>query len=174
MRSDLQNETSRRNGAQSRGPRSETGRANSSRNRYTHGLLSKTIVIEGEEPARFAALLNSLRADLQPANALEESLVEDLATCRWRQRRLLAMETVCLSTEIRSQAQARDDGAAVHSNATRAARAFDTISRDTSTLELINRHELRFSRQFNRTLQRLISLRGVPKIKNDGSNPGSD
>jgi hypothetical protein len=170
MRSDLQNETSRLNGAKSRGPLSPAGRANSSRNRYTHGLLSKTIVIEGEDSARFAALLNGLRADLLPATALEESLVEDLATCRWRQRRLLAMETACLSGEIRRLPSEPD----ADTNAERAAKAFGILSRDTPSLELITRQELRFSRQFNRTLQRLLTLQAVPKNKNDDSNPGSD
>jgi hypothetical protein len=174
MRSILQNEASRRNGAQSRGPRSATGRANSSRNRYTHGLLSKTIVIEGEEPSRFAALLNSLRADLQPVNALEESLIEDLATYRWRQRRFLAMETACLSARIRRQTQTGADSAAIRCSVARAARAFDTLSRDSCALELINRHEFRAASQFNRTLRRLLSLRAAEKHKNDASNLGSD
>ena len=171
MRSNLQNETSRHNGAKSRGPLNPTGRANPTRNRYTHGLLSKTIVIEGEDSARFAALLNGLRADLQPATALEESLVEDLATCRWRQRRLLAMETACLSSEIRRQTPEQ----AADTNSERAVKAFDILSRDTGTLERITRQELRFTRQFNRTLQRLISLQAaVRNDKNDAPNPGSD
>lgn len=173
-RTPTQQETARRNGSKSRGPITPTGKSISARNRYTHGLLSKTIVIEGEEAARFAALLHSLRTDFQPANAIEESLVEDLAICRWRQRRLLAMETASLSTEIRRQTAESTPEAPKPSNATRAVQAFTTISQTSRTLELINRHELRFSRQFNRTLDRLLTLQSARKHENDDSNPATE
>lgn len=159
MRTDLQKQASRRNGSKSRGPVSASGKAISSRNRYTHGMLSKTIVIEGEESARFAALLNSLRADLQPRNTVEESLVEDLAICRWRQRRLLAMETAFLSNQIRRQ----DPAAAAEPPVTRAVNAFTALSLETRTLDVISRYEVRFDRQFNRTLHRLYALRESEK-----------
>jgi hypothetical protein len=168
MRTDLQNETSRRNGSKSRGPKTETGKAISSRNRYTHGMLSKIIVIEGEEGARFSTLLNSLRADLLSRTYIEEGLVEELAICKWRQRRLLAMETACLTNEIR-----RQDSADTESPVTRAVAAIGNLSQDTCTLDRINRYELRFGRHFNRTLQSLLALRSAEKLKTPESNPGS-
>lgn len=169
----IQQDAARKNGSKSRGPITQPGKAISSRNRYTHGLLSKTILIEGEEAARFAALLHSLRTDLAPANALEESLIEDLAICRWRQRRLLAMETASLSTEIRRQTAESAPEPDKPSNAIRAVQALAAISQNNRTLELINRHELRFSRQFNRTLDRLHTLQSARKSKNDDSNPAA-
>lgn len=183
MRSDLQKETARLNGAKSRGPNTAAGKANSSRNHTTHGLyskrvlskrvLSKTILIEGEDPAKFAALLNAIRAALQPRNAVEESLVEDLVTCRWRQRRLLAMETACLSDEIRRQ----DPVTAAAPHVTRAVTALNTLTTENRALELINRNELRLDRQFNRTLHRLYAIRDrekQPKIDFEDSNPGTN
>lgn len=159
MKSDLQIETARRNGSRSRGPVTAAGKARASRNRYTHGMLSKNIVIEGEESARFSALLDSLREEFRPATYLEESLVEDLAFCKWRQRRLQAMETACLSREIRLL----DPVAAAESPAIRAVLALNSLAADANTLELINRYELRFDRQFNRILQRLRTLRAEQK-----------
>ncbi len=93
-RSLAQQEASRRNGAKSRGPKTQIGKSN------TLGPHAKTIVIPSEDSARFTALLNSLRAELQPASALEEILVEDLATSRRRQRRFLNMETALIARRL--------------------------------------------------------------------------
>jgi hypothetical protein len=169
MRSDLQKETSRHNGTKSRGPRTEAGKARSSRNRYNHGVYTKTIVIEGEEGRCFHALLVSLRAQLQPRTFIEEELVEDLAIYRWKQKRLLSMETASLSHKIRGQAAQ----SVAESPAIRAVQAFGDLSHDSRALELMNRYELRFARQFNRTLRQLLDLQAGEKSKNAGSNPGS-
>lgn len=169
MRSDRQKETSRRNGTKSRGPATAAGKAISSRNRYTHGMLSKLVVIEGEDSARFSTLLNSFRAGLQPRNQIEEGLIEDLAICKWRQRRLVAMETACLTGEIRRQ----DPAASSETPAVRAALALNALSIDAHTLQLINRYEQSFDRQYNRTLRRLHLIRALEKNVPDHSNPGT-
>ena len=46
--SELQSAASRANGARSRGPVTPQGKRNSSRNGIRHGLLSKTITLQGE------------------------------------------------------------------------------------------------------------------------------
>ncbi len=49
---------------------------------------------EGKERrGKYAALLARLCEDLRPANALEELLVENIAVCYWRLRRVLRCET---------------------------------------------------------------------------------
>jgi hypothetical protein len=158
MASELQSETSRRNGAKSRGPRTLTGKSNSAGNNRQHALLSKTIVIEGECAARFAALLASMRDHLKPRNTIEDGLVEDLATCRWRQRRLLAMETATLTHEMRRQ----DPDAAAQPPPRRAAMALGDSSPSSHTLDIINRYALRFDRQYDRALRRYLAIRSLP------------
>lgn len=155
MASELQSETSRRNGANSRGPRTATGKSHSAGNNNTHGKLCKTIVIEGENAARFAALLASMRDHLKPRNTIEDGLVEDLAAARWRSRRLLAMETATLTSEIRRQ----DPESAAESPALRAAIALGNSSCNSRTLDVINRYAVRFDRQYDRTLRRYYALR---------------
>ena len=102
-------------------------------------------------------ITNTLREELTPRTPIEESLVEDLATYRWRQRRLLCMETACFTQEIRLQ----DPEAAAGTSAGRATTAFTTLTSSSRTLDLLHRYELRFNREFNRTLQRLKALRGT-------------
>ncbi len=166
------------------GPVTPKGKATSARNRYTHGMLSKLVVIEGEEGRRFTALLNTLRDDLLPRNTTEESLIEDLAICKWRQPRqrkcsalsprkdpasrepLASMETAFYSTEIRRQ----DPTVAAATPVVRAAHA---LSGDTHALQLINRYEQAFDRQYSRTIRRLHTLRSLEKNIPDDSNPTS-
>ncbi len=135
MASELQSENSRRNGAKSRGPLTADSKFRSSRNATTHGMLSKTIIIEGEVGARFAALLASLQDILKPRNSLEDGLIEDLATCRWRQRRLLSMETAAYSHEIRRQ----DPQTAAECPATRAALALANNFANSRAIALLSR-----------------------------------
>ncbi len=83
------------------GPRTQQGKQKSSRNATKHGLFSKVIILETESKARYEELLAGLRETLKPEGALEELLVEKLATTAWRQRRLLLAE----SAEIRKNTE---------------------------------------------------------------------
>jgi hypothetical protein len=68
------------------------GKRTASRNATKHGVFSKVILLKGEPKCEYEELLARLREDLQPVGALEELLVEKLATITWRQRRLLLAE----------------------------------------------------------------------------------
>jgi len=68
---------------------------------FRHGLLSRAVVISGESHDRFAALLAALRDELKPQTFLENSLVEIMATARWRLFRLWDVESTTLSQEMR-------------------------------------------------------------------------
>src|SRR5665213_1824401 len=90
MSSELRIQASRINDAKSHGPKTPRGKSNSSRNHTKHGMLSKTIILEGEAGSRFAALPAAMREELQPQTPIQDGLVENMAACRWRQRRLWA------------------------------------------------------------------------------------
>jgi hypothetical protein len=66
-------------------------------NSLKHGLLAKTVVLTWgplkEDEKEFEQLLSDLRNDLSPVGALEEMLVEEIAVCYWRIRRVLRAET---------------------------------------------------------------------------------
>ena len=80
----------------STGPRTATGKAISSRNAQRHGIFSSCLILEDEDPAEFAVLLDELRNSLLPVGALELTVVERIAVTIWRQRRLVAAETAAL------------------------------------------------------------------------------
>ena len=88
-------EINRANARHSTGPRTDTGKLASSRNSLKHGLASGTLIIAGEDPAEFDALLESLLADHQPASATEEMLVHEIARSLWLAQRTGLLVTVC-------------------------------------------------------------------------------
>jgi len=86
----------RRNAQLSTGPRTEEGKSRSRQNALKHGILASALLItagEGaEDPAEFNELLGGLRRDLAPVGTLEERMVEKIAVCWWRQKRVLSCE----------------------------------------------------------------------------------
>ena len=92
-------EINRANSQLSTGPRTPQGKTNSSRNSFKHGLYSKQLIIDGEDPAEFDALRADLRAEHGPASTTEEILVDELAQHFWRMRRFRALEARAWSLE---------------------------------------------------------------------------
>jgi hypothetical protein len=69
-RSAAQIEASRHNGARSRGPRTQDGKARASANARRHGLCTRTVVLDDPaEQAEFDVLLAGLRAAYRPIDA---------------------------------------------------------------------------------------------------------
>jgi len=89
----------RANAQKSTGPKTDEGKANSSRNSFRHGLYSKQLVTSYEETAALDALKADLRAEHQPVNETEEILVNEMAEQFWRLRRARAIETSLLDSD---------------------------------------------------------------------------
>jgi hypothetical protein len=86
----------RANAQRSAGPKTEAGKERSSRNSYKHGLTSSKVVLPGEDPAEYDEFRASILEQYQPANAIEQILVEELAAAGWRLNRARAVETEIL------------------------------------------------------------------------------
>ena len=80
------------NARSSTGPRTETGKATSSKNSVVFGLFSGDFVRPGEESA-YATLNVALIHDLTPVSTLEEVLVEEIHRAMWRLRRCGEVES---------------------------------------------------------------------------------
>jgi hypothetical protein len=76
----------------STGPRTLEGKAISKLNAVSHGIFSRVVVLKGESREDYVALLEGLQQACQPVGALEEVLVDKMATILWRHRRLLLAE----------------------------------------------------------------------------------
>ena len=89
-------EANRTNARKSTGPRTAKGKSVSRWNATKHGILSEAVVIDAgdgcEDRKEFDAVLAALRRGCHPEGILEEMLVERIAVCYWRLRRVLRCE----------------------------------------------------------------------------------
>lgn len=99
----------RRNAQRSTGPRTAAGKAVSRWNALKHGVLAQAIIPPALEPHEsreaFDQLLETLRQELSPATALEELLVERIATSYWRLGRVLRAESGQIAQGLASAEQ---------------------------------------------------------------------
>jgi hypothetical protein len=163
MSTPSQIQSARVNGARSHGPVTPAGKQKSARNATRHGLLSNTVVLEGESKERFEELLASLTAELQPRNTTEAALVETMAVARWRYLRVLSIQKAQLDMEMAREA-------AASSGPVRAAIAFKRLSDNSRALDLLLRYEVAFDRQFSRALNILIKLRASANLSQTAEN----
>jgi hypothetical protein len=86
-------EANRRNALRGTGPNTAEGKATVALNAMKHGLLSRELLLPGENGVAFAELAENLRAQLAPVGALESLLVDQVIAAVWRLRRLIRVET---------------------------------------------------------------------------------
>jgi len=110
MTSDKKITSNRRNAQKSTGPKSAAGKAIVAQNARTHGLLSRSLIIEGESQEEFSELLRLLSDEFQPVGLVEQALVERVGIALWRQRRLVRAESaeVSLNQQRFGDEQARE------------------------------------------------------------------
>ncbi len=99
MTTQKQIEANRRNSRRSTGPKTRAGKAESKMNTMKHGLLAADLVVRDEDPVEFAGVLESLVDELRAQGPLEEQLVERVAACMWRLRRLYRVEAEIFTYE---------------------------------------------------------------------------
>jgi hypothetical protein len=147
---------SQQNGAKSRGPITDVGKARSSRNALRHGLLSRTVVLDDEDSKQFKALLDQHVAKFQPNGDIEHQTVEEMAICQWKLRRLNIIETTLMDDH---SAEWCEDDSAQQS----IANSFVASQRAIAHLE---RYSARLTRQYHRAFRHLQELRQL-----DASGP---
>ena len=92
-RSPAQIAASRRNGARSKGPVTDEGKARSSRNALQHGLCAmQHLVLEDEVPDDLEALIAHLAAEVGATSEIEARLARRLAIAFWKGERAERIE----------------------------------------------------------------------------------
>ena len=97
MTSTSKADANRLNAKASTGPRTPAGKARSSSNAISHGVLSRHLLLPDEDPSQWISLLSRLLDELRPVGTLEQTLVERIAVALWRQRRVIWAETARIS-----------------------------------------------------------------------------
>ena len=145
-----------RNSRQSTGPVTPAGKARMRNNALRHGLTSKHVVIDGEDPAEYEALHQDLLNECNPATVQEVQLVTEIAEASWRLKRARRVEVQPYDRNIQDGPDPDADLAACfHANS----REFDKLRRYTTTIE----------RSYYRALTELRKLQKERKISAIGS-----
>jgi hypothetical protein len=76
----------------STGPKTPEGKAAIRLNAVRHGLLSREVLLPGEDEDTLRELNERLRDELQPVGEMESLLVDRIVTAYWRLRRLGRVE----------------------------------------------------------------------------------
>jgi hypothetical protein len=92
MTSNKKAEANRRNALKSTGPKTSEGKDVVRHNALKHGLLSREVLLPGEDGDALRELAEGLRAELQPMGELENLLVDRITSLLWRLRRLGRVE----------------------------------------------------------------------------------
>lgn len=93
-------ESNRLNALKSTGPKTQDGKAASSKNAIKHGVYSEALTVLGEVAEDYDALRSGLIVSLEPASVLEERLVDRLASLWWRLERAGRVERQGLRTML--------------------------------------------------------------------------
>jgi hypothetical protein len=76
------------------GPRTEEGKAISSRNAFKHGLASGQLIIPGENPDDYAALLSGFVSEYRPEGQTENLLLQEMAKSHWFKERAIRFQSI--------------------------------------------------------------------------------
>ena len=164
-------EIARENGSKSHGPTTPEGKARAAQNSYKHGLTASIVVIpDVESQELFNEAQQRLVATWQPVNEVEHDLVEEMAVCKWQERRIWQMETDTFDIQIQAQEQEyremfQDDG-----GNGRKAVAFGKLA-ETNRLDLLLRYRGTLNRQYHRAMNQLIKLRDKRVLENTPADP---
>jgi hypothetical protein len=82
----------RENAKLSTGPRTEAGKAASSRNRLTLGLYTREDYVKPEERDLYKEFCDTMLRELAPVTVLEQSLASEITGASWRLRRCAAAD----------------------------------------------------------------------------------
>ena len=177
MSSQKRIDSSRANGAKSRGPVTPEGRTRSNAAALTHGLTASQLLLEGESEDQFNALREEYLAEYQPQTRSRFDLVDQLVAARWRHNRVLALQTALMDRQIvRQEPEIREEYKVCDAE-TRAAVAYQHLCDDSRALESLNRHETRLSAELRRTLKLLDAQLKNQKLHDEPSRaqpPHSD
>ena len=113
MTTESQIAANRRNALKSTGPKTAAGKAKVAGNALRHGLTAREVVRTDENQAGFEQFFAEIRETLDPADAVEEQMVERIALCYWRLRRAAVAEAALYDCFIATEPLVSDTEAAM-------------------------------------------------------------
>ena len=141
------------------GVKTEEGKAISKYNAIKHGILSKEVLLKGEDEAVLIGVGKKLRAELEPQTELELVLVDRITANVWRLRRVMQIEREMVEDDQ------KDNFSKVKNTLGQAFSSYDNIKND--TYGKLIRYETSIERGIYKALhelQRLQATRNGEKV----------
>ena len=161
MSSNRRLESSRANGAKSRGPNTIQGRHAVALNAVTHGLSAKTVVLQNESQEEYDVELLNYLDHFRPQDMLEQNLVLQLAAASWRLARYAGVESGLFNEKMRQQATWLDKERPNIQDCERVAIAFASLADNDKSLALANRYQARLQHEYQRILKSLSQMQAA-------------
>lgn len=136
------------NALKSTGPSTQEGKDRSSQNAIKHGLLSKTLIVEGETMDAYEVFRETVFDDMQPKGAMEMLLVEKIINYAWRLRRAVQAEAIFLQAGLG------------HKWSPKALDSFFS-GLDATKIHNISRYETTIEKHFYRSLKELREVQSI-------------
>lgn len=138
------------------GPRTAAGKARSSRNATKHGLTAALVLAPGERLSVFNAFAEAMTASLMPVGEVEALLVERVALCAWRLRRVSRLEAAYARSKVEHHTQRMTEGFAYGTEGLSSQGVEGTyVERQASVLVNLSRYEAALERSMYRALHEL-------------------
>jgi len=154
-------ESSRANGAKSRGPNTIQGRRAVALNAVTHGLSAKTVVLQNESQEEYDVELLNYLDHFRPQDMLEQNLVLQLAAASWRLARYVGVESGLFNEKMSQQADWLDKERPNIQDCQRVAIAFESLADNGKSLALANRYQARLQHEYQRILKSLSQMQAT-------------
>ena len=165
-------ESSRINGAKSRGPVTPEGKERASMNAVKHGILAKGICLNIEKPEVFEELVTDFCTRFQPADNIELRLVEQAALAQFRYERVAgSTETAMFVLQMDKQAPEVAKQYERVDPPTRFAIAFTGLANEGNSIQLMLRYQQTMLRQRDSALKQLHELRAKFPMPNEPDAP---
>ena len=172
MSSLTKSESSRINGAKSRGPITPEGKQRSSMNAVKHGILAKHICLNIEKPEVFEELVAAFCTRFQPEDEVELRLVEQAAMAQLRFERVAAStETAMFVLKMDEQAPEVAKQYEKVDPPTRFAIAFTALANEGNSIQLMLRYQQTMLRQRDSAMKQLHELRSKYPLPNEPEAP---
>ncbi|MDE3197137.1 MAG: hypothetical protein KGN84_12370 [Acidobacteriota bacterium] len=153
--SESQLAANRENAKKSTGPKTEAGKAASSRNACRHNLTGQVVIMTDEDHAACVQYEKSFIADLKPEGALESALVHSIAHGFWRLNRAEAIEENYFNLEAGWN---EDSLVAENGQILNAALHCLTFFKDPNKFVLLSLYEQRIHRKLEKDRKALAAL----------------
>jgi hypothetical protein len=145
MASEAQILANRANAQHSTGPKTPAGKQAVSRNRITHGLTGRAVLIPGENPEDLERLAVKLELELAPGTEVEVALVKNIANLQWRLDRVAAW-----IGQLTAECLEPGPGSPSH-----LMKMFSKTANPCDAYERLNRHEASLRRQWHKCIRDL-------------------